>query len=430
MNKEMAGQAKAKMRVTFIGCPFKTSYGPATESLKKAMEKRMGDGEVEWVASNCGCGDDVEIARQFQMQGCKYFDMINIPDTPPRLRALRQAPLFWLQLKARELVYYFRAKKYRNMSKGAEVVHFQQTLHAYGSTVIFYWLNQESSGARVVTIHELDKHQLESPAQNKTYNKADAIIVQQGAMKDQLIRLGVDPSKIEIVPHGTDLPTIDEKQPREGIVFFGGHHPLTGKGLLTLYKAMTLLKERLGSKTPRLKVHGYFSAEDLRETKRLARERGLENDITWFNQIPMEEMYREYQSSLMCVLPFVGSFAGLPASVAAAVELPIIATKNAGIPEHIGDCGIWIDNENAEQLADRIEEVLGSKELRRDLSKRLRKRAEQYLSWDAVADGTLAVYRRALNRKNHGFLEKVRRDGARGATRVGAIASFLEKSGG
>src|SRR5271166_3520641 len=177
------------MQVTLIACPFKTSYGPASESLKKALEKKTGR-PVEWVASNCGCGDDVEINRQFQMQGCKYFDMITISDyqTPQRWK-------LWLKLKARRILYYFRARKYWELSAGAEVVNFQQTLHAYGSTVLFHWLNQRSQAARVVTIHELDRHQLESPQSNKTYNKADAIIVQQEAMKDQLIGLGVDPDK-------------------------------------------------------------------------------------------------------------------------------------------------------------------------------------------------------------------------------------------
>ncbi len=84
-------------------------------------------------------------------------------------------------------------------------MNFQQNLNAYGSTVLFHWLNQRSQAARVVTIHELDRHQLASPESNKTYNKADAIIVQQGALRDQLIDLGVDPKKIEIVLHGTEL---------------------------------------------------------------------------------------------------------------------------------------------------------------------------------------------------------------------------------
>ncbi len=381
------------MQVTLIACPFKTSYGPASESLKKALEKKTGKA-VEWVASNCGCGDDVEINRQFQMQGCKYFDMISISDypTPKRWK-------LWLKLKLRKIVYYFRARKYRKLSAGAEVVDFQQTLNAYGSTVLFHWLNQRSQAARVVTIHELDRHQLASPESNKIYNKADAIIVQQGAMKEQLIGLGVDPGKIEIVPHGTDLPIIDENQAREGIIFYGGHHPLQGKGLHAVFKAVALLKTRLGPKAPKLKVHGYFSPEDLAAVKELAAQLGLENDIAWLNQIPMPEVFHQYRSSLLCVLPFMGSFAGLAAATAAAVELPVIATKNAGIPEHIGENGVWIDNDNTEAIVKQVERLLGCEELRRDLSSRLRKRAEQYLSWDVVADKTLAVYERALRRK-------------------------------
>jgi glycosyltransferase involved in cell wall biosynthesis len=383
------------MHVTLIACPFKTSYGPASESLKKSLEKKTGTA-VEWVASNCGCGDDVEISRQFQMPGCKYFDMITITDhpTPKRWK-------LWLKLKARKFFYYFRARKYRQLSAGAEVVNFQQTLHAYGSTVLFHWLNQPSQAARVVTIHELDRHQLASPESNKIYNKADAIIVQQGAMKDQLIGLGVDPDKIEIVPHGTDLPAIDANQTLEGVVFYGGHHPMKGKGLHAVLKAIALLKTRLGPKAPKLKVHGYFSSEDLAALQELAAQLGLAGDVAWLNQISMPEVFRHYQSSLLCVLPYTGSFAGLAAATAAAAGLPVIATKNAGIPEHIGEDGIWIDNDNSEAIAEQIEKILGSAELRRDLSRRLRKRAEQCLSWDVVADKTLAVYDRALRRKRN-----------------------------
>ncbi len=88
--------------------------------------------------------------------------------------------------------------------------------------------------------------------------------------------------------------------------------------------------------------------------KELASQLGLENDITWLNQIPMPEVFRQYRSSLLCVLPFTGSFAGLAAATAAAVATPVIATKNAGIPEHLGENGIWVDNDNAEQIAAQV----------------------------------------------------------------------------
>jgi glycosyltransferase involved in cell wall biosynthesis len=381
------------MQVTFIACPFKTSYGAASESLKKALEKKLR-AKVQWVASNCGCGDDVEVSRQFQMPGCKYFDAITITDHPSRNRWKHR-----LKLAARKFLYYFRARKYHAFSAGAEVVNFQQTLNAYGSTVLFHWLNQRSPAARVVTIHELDRHQLERPESNKTYNKADAIIVQQGAMRDQLIGLGVDPSRIEIVLHGTDLPAINDSQPRDGIMYYCGHHPFRGKGLQAVFQAMASLKKRLGAKAPKLKVHAYLSSEDLATLKEMAAQAGLENDVKWLNQPSTPELVREYSSSLLCVLPFTGSFAGLAAATAAAVGLPIIATKNAGIIEHIGENGIWLDSDTAEEIAAQIERLLGADALRRDLSGRLRKRAEQCLSWDVVAESTLAVYDRALERR-------------------------------
>ena len=48
-----------------------------------------------------------------------------------------------------------------------------------------------------------------------------------------------------------------------------------------------------------------------------------------------------------------------------------------------------------------IEKLLASAELRRDLSRRVRLRAEQHLSWETIADNTLAVYHRALKHKGH-----------------------------
>jgi glycosyltransferase involved in cell wall biosynthesis len=324
----------------------------------------------------------------------KYFDMFVFNDVP--------APQLWKRLvkfSTRKIIYYRRARKYGKLSGGAHVVNFQQTLNAYGSIALFYWLSKPAQAARVVTVHELDRYQLANPDLNRAYNNADAIIVQHGAMRDKLVGLGVDPNRIEIILHGTDLPAIDENQPRDGIVYYGGHHPFSGKGLHGIFKALALLKTRLGPATPKLKVHGYFGADDLAAVKALAAEFGLENDVSWFNQVPIREAICTYRSSLVCVLPYMGSSAGLAAAIAAAAGVPVIGTKNAGIVEHLGENGIWIKDDNAEEIAAQVEKLLASAELRRDLSTRLRKRAEHCLTWDTIADNTLAVFERALKRK-------------------------------
>ena len=104
---------------------------------------------------------------------------------------------------------------------------------------------------------------------------------------------------------------------------------------------------------------------------------GVADDVEWLNDLPdgsssTEAMARLYRRSQVCVLPFTGSFAGLAVGVAAANRLPIIATRLAGVPDHIGDLGIWISGNDPVELANRIEQVLSDEAMRQDYGTRLR----------------------------------------------------------
>ena len=113
---------------------------------------------------------------------------------------------------------------------GADVVHLQQILAAYGSDVVFRFLRQPSAAARVITVHELDAEQTDHPENNQTYNYAQALIVHDNAMKNKLVSLGVARDLVYVVPQGTDLKE-GENVARDGIVFYGGHHFNEGKGI-------------------------------------------------------------------------------------------------------------------------------------------------------------------------------------------------------
>jgi hypothetical protein len=112
------------MNVAIIGCPFRTSYGAYIDSFKTSLERNT-DSTVQWVASNCGCGDPVERSRDFQTRDCKYFEMPQpgeLPSPVPWKRALR----FGL----RYATYYVRAVRYQALSRGSQVMHLQQILNA------------------------------------------------------------------------------------------------------------------------------------------------------------------------------------------------------------------------------------------------------------------------------------------------------------
>ncbi|HET9791025.1 MAG TPA: glycosyltransferase family 4 protein, partial [Candidatus Angelobacter sp.] len=387
------------MKVSLICCPFKTSFGSYAHALKSALERKTGE-KVQWVGTNCGCGDPVEVNRDFEAKECDYFEfpiLVDFRSNSAWKRKLRGA--------ARGVLVSRKAKKYAELSQGAEVVHFQQILNAYGSKGVFSWLRQStprqpSHAKRIVTVHELDADQIEFPETNLTYNRADAVIAHCEEMRQQLIKLGVLPEQVHVVLHGTDLLSLDPNQKREGLVFYGGHKLMSGKGIESLFQAMAIIQKQLGDSTPKLTIHGHYGPVTPEAGKKLAAENGIESLIIWANQISDDQIMSLYARSQVCVLPYTGSFAGQPASFAAASALPVVCTRKAGLPDHLGETAIYVDanpdgqvsDGKSRQLAGRILELLQSQTLREQTGTLLRARAERLLGWDTIADQTLEIY--------------------------------------
>ena len=310
---------------------------------------------------------------------------------------------------------HVRASRYAGLASGADVIHFQQTLNAFGADVAFHLLRRRSGATHVITLHELDPEQIDFPIRNQTYNLADAVIVHDSLMKETLVSLGVAANLVHVVRCGTDLAEGDNVT-RDGIVFYGAHHLTTNKGLGVLLQAYRRLKDRM-QPVPRLRIHGHYGVMPPPEAIEMARQAGVADDVAWLNELPdgnssTKEMARLYRRSKVCVLPYIGSFAGLAVGVAAANRLPIIATRLAGVLDHIGDLGIWISGNDPVELANRIEQVLNDEAMQQDYGTRLRAHAEQHLGGGAVARETLKIFESAaerMARRLGGGTEKVPR---------------------
>ena len=386
------------MKITLIGCPFRTSYGGYICSLRSALERAAGT-PVKWVASNCGCGDPIEVARLFQTQDCDYFEMrtkIGRWDIV-RYSTNRNPVQRCLKYGIRYANNYLRAARCASLASQSDVIHFHQTLNAYGADAAFHFLRRHTPAARVITLHELDPEQTDFPVRNLAYNSADGVIVHDSFIKEKLVSTGVAADLVHVVCCGTDLAE-GENIARDGIVFYGGHHLVKNKGLGVLLQAYRCLKDRLPA-VPRLRIHGHYGATAPPEAIEMAKQAGVADDVEWLNDLPegnsSTEMARLYRRSQVCVLPYTGSFAGLAAGVAAANRLPIVATRMAGVPDHIGDLGIWVSGNDPMELAHRIEQILSDEAMRQDYGTRLRAFAEEHLGWDTVARQTLSIYESA-----------------------------------
>jgi glycosyltransferase involved in cell wall biosynthesis len=296
---------------------------------------------------------------------------------------------------------HLRVRRYADLTMNADVVHFHQTLNAYGSKAVFDWLNRPSKATRIVTVHELDADQLEGSGNNSAYNRADGIIVHCREMRQQLTRMAVQPEKIHVVLHGATIPPMPADGKRDGVVFYGGHKLMSSKGIGTLFQAMAMVQRRMGKAAPLINIHGHYGNEAPPEAIRLADQYGIGDRIVWLNQLPEAKTIELYRQSMLCVLPYVGSFAGWAASLAAACALPVVGTRRAGLPDHLGDAGIWIDDNSPDQLAGRIIDLCTSPQLRCEAGARLRCRAEQLLDWGVIAEKTLAVYEESMNARSH-----------------------------
>ncbi|MHB8346119.1 MAG: glycosyltransferase family 4 protein [Acidiferrobacterales bacterium] len=380
------------MRVKIVSCWFATSYGEYTDGLRRSLERQFGS-EIGVIASNCGCGDPVEINRMFQDRNCEYVEfphIIYFKSTNP--------VKYWIRTTARRLLYRERAKRYLRHTGDAEILHFQQTLNAFGSTAAFAWLQLPSQAARVITVHELDREQQDFPERNRTYNLANRIIVHTAEMRSRLAQLGVDIHRIDLVEHGINIgprPT----GPKQGIIFYGGHNFHRGKGVDTLFQAMALVKERLQGNTPELVIHGHFGDLPPEYGLQLAAQAGITELVKWCKQLGSEATAEEYRKALLCVLPYTGSYAGWPAVNAMAYETAVIATRRAGLPDHLGDAAVWIPENDPRSLADAILRLLSDDSARGELTERGRARAESLFSWDIISAKTMASYRAALAHK-------------------------------
>lgn len=375
------------MKIALIGCPFQTSYGYYIQRLGDALRAKA---QVQWVAANCGCGDPVERERRFVTRDCTYFEW-------PVIESYRSSHP--LRRKARFFVLHayneVRARKFAaRVPQDVTVEHFQQTLNGYGADVAFRWLGLRGASRRVVTVHEIDPEQRERPEANLRYNMADAVLVHDHRLGAELVELGVDAQRIHLVLHGAKLPAQRPMQhERRDIVFYGGHKLLSGKGLDVMLQAFAALRaEHAAPDGPRLLVHGHYGFRTPPQAEQLAREMGVADHVEWLNQIDMDQMEQLYETAWACVLPFSGSFAGLPAATAAARGAPVIGTRLAGIPEHLDRHFLAVEPGDAVGLADALRHLRDNPDAWEELSRGAYEHASRELSWTAVAARTEALY--------------------------------------
>jgi glycosyltransferase involved in cell wall biosynthesis len=242
-------------------------------------------------------------------------------------------------------------------------------------------------------------------------NEASIIIAVSKMVKEDLLRrVWVPEEKIRIIYYGvseefrpiSDTKALDAALSKYGLagkrylLYAGAAEP--NKNLARLIDVFCAISKSSGMENLYLvlagKIDDYYRGL-MKKTAAL----DAEKKIIFTDYVSHDDLPFMYSAAEAFVLPTLNEWFGIPVLEALACGTPVIASKNTGAIEAVGDVVITFDPLDAKEMADSIGAVLGDKGLRASLKERALGRVKG-LSWKETARRTLAVYKEVHDNKN------------------------------
>lgn len=169
---------------------------------------------------------------------------------------------------------------------------------------------------------------------------------------------------------------------KEYILYVGGGEK--NKNLKRLLKAFSTIK---ANDELYLVLAGGIGVAALQDELKPVEER-----VIFLNHIPHAGLVFLYNGATAFILPTLYEWFGLPVIEAMACGTPVVASKNIGALEVVGDAAITFDPESSEEMAVSIKTALQDGRLRIKLKEKGLEKVKN-LSWEKTARETLMAYR-------------------------------------
>jgi len=163
------------------------------------------------------------------------------------------------------------------------------------------------------------------------------------------------------------------------------------KNLARLIRAVALIPPH---RRPLLVLPGYPTPYES-ELRALARSLAIEGEVCLLGWVADRELDALYARASCFVFPSLYEGFGLPVLEAMARGVPVATSDRASLPEVAGDAALYFDPLSPRSIAAALERLLADENLAARLRSQGRERARRF-TWDACAEGTVAVYRQAL----------------------------------
>ncbi|MCD6229142.1 MAG: glycosyltransferase family 4 protein [Candidatus Omnitrophica bacterium] len=329
--------------------------------------------------------------------------------------------IFPLERTPSPLSFLRNIKKIVELSKWADVVHFQKC-HHYASipTVVAAYLMAKplhydwDDWEEKIWYESCGKsfHSRFIGISFKVLERwlpilADSISCSSNHLKNLAHKFGVKKEYIFDSPVGADLEQfklgLDGSWVRERynikghlVLYIGQLHGAQYVDLLL--KAANIVLHKYSPVTFMIVGEGFLE----KKLKKLAYQLGIEGKIIFTGAIRHQDIPYYIAASDICVAPFRYTQVTKCKSPLKIVEYlasgkPIVASNVGEVRKMVGGVGMLVKPGDHRVLAEAIIFLLENGEIRKELGKRARKRAEQKYNWSYTAKSILSAYEKILN---------------------------------
>lgn len=235
---------------------------------------------------------------------------------------------------------------------------------------------------------------------------ADKIITISESSKRDILKFypGAKPENIKVIYHGFDSELYGRERNREKEKEIKGRYSINGpyiiyigaiqprKNLEKLVEAFEMLKSKNTEVSENIKnLKLVLAGEKAWLSDGVFEKIGKspdKDDIICPGKIDFESLGHLLRGADVFVFPSLYEGFGIPILEAFAARVPVICAGNSSLPEVGGEAALYFEGSNANQLADQIEKILNSEELRKDLVAKGLEQIKKF-SWEKCAQETL-----------------------------------------
>jgi glycosyltransferase involved in cell wall biosynthesis len=240
-------------------------------------------------------------------------------------------------------------------------------------------------------------HRLLKPLTRWIWRRADGVV----ALSESLGRLTAHTLpglRYAVVPNGVDLtlfhPPEVVRQPRTGpLRCLAVARLVERKGLGCLIRAFALLERG------RFQLDIAGDGPDRQALQDLAVHHGVAEEVRFLGSLSRAMVAERYREADLFTLPSTAESFGNVFAEALASGLPIVASQVGGIPDLVehGHNGLLVSPGDPHSLAQAIRYLADDPQLRGEMSRRNRAKAEATLEWAQVAKRYVSIYEAVMH---------------------------------